>query len=276
MPILHAIVLGLTQGLSEFLPISSSGHLVLVPWLFGWDDLSDASLSKSFDVSLHLGTLIAVAAYFRGELLVYARDGIAAVFDRRQRVTPHGRLAWLLVLTALPAGIVGAVGDAWIEDNLGQIPLIAVLLIVFGLVLLWADRLLGKRTMDDFTVRDALVAGAVQVMALAPGVSRSGSTITATRALGFDRDSAARISFLMSIPVTGGAVAYKMTKLISDGIPADLKGAMVAGIITSAISGWAAVWATIRLVRTRSFAPFVVYRVALGLAVLVVAAAGLR
>ncbi|MGE0880216.1 MAG: undecaprenyl-diphosphate phosphatase [Acidimicrobiia bacterium] len=272
MPIFHAIILGLTQGLSEFLPISSSGHLVLVPWLFGWNDLKDASLAKSFDVSLHLGTLIAVIGYFRGLLFTYIRDGMKAVFNRNERATIEGRLAWLFVLSALPAAAVGAVADSWIEDNLGQIPLIAILLIVFGVVLMWADRLLGKRTIDDFNRRDALFAGAVQVLALAPGVSRSGSTITATRWLGFDRDSAARISFLMSVPITGGAVVFKMAKLVKDGIPADLKGAMVAGIITSAISGWIAVWGTIKLVRTRSFAPFVIYRVVAGVVVLVLAA----
>ncbi len=276
MSILHAIVLGLVQGLAEFLPISSSGHLLLVPWLFGWHDFDSPSIEKAFDVALHLGTLIAVVAYFRRELVVYVRDGVSMVVHRQRPATPEGRLAWLLVLSAIPAAIVGAIGENYIDEQLGTPFLIAVSLIVFGLFLAWADRRAGQRTLDDYTRRDALSIGAAQVLSLNPGTSRSGITITAARYLGFDRDSAARASFLMAIPVTAGAVALKLVKLIGDGVPDGLGVPMIVGIVTSGISGWFAVWGTLRLVRTHSFTPFVIYRVALGVVVLGLLATGVR
>lgn len=276
MPVLHAIVLGLVQGLSEFLPISSSGHLILVPWLFGWDDLGDASVDKAFDVALHIGTLVAVVGYFRKDLAVYVREGVRLVVSRERPSTGEGRLAWLLVLSAVPAAVVGALFDDFITEKLGTPTMIAVSLIVFGLILAWADRRAGTRTIDDFTTRDALQVGAAQVLALNPGTSRSGITISAGRFTGFNRDAAARISFLMSIPVTTGAVLLKVGKLVSDGIPDGLLGPMIAGIITSGLAGWFAVWGTIRLVRTRSFMPFVIYRCVLGVVVLGIVATGWR
>jgi undecaprenyl-diphosphatase len=273
MPILHAIVLGITQGLSEFLPISSSGHLILVPWLFGWHDFAGSkSLEKSFDAILHLGTFLAAVAYFRHELVVYIRDGLKAAFNRRVRATPDGRLAWLIVLSALPAALVGAAGEKAVENHTGKIPLIAIMLIVFGLVLAWADRLGGRRELHDFSVRDALIAGGAQILALQPGVSRSGATITATRWLGFNRDSAARISFLMSIPVTGGAAVYKLAKVLNDGISSSFRAALIAGLIAATVSGFFAVWGLLKLVRTHSFTPFVIYRVTAGIVVLILAA----
>jgi undecaprenyl-diphosphatase len=274
VPILHAIVLGITQGLSEFLPISSSGHLILVPWLFDWDDLDDKSVKKAFDVALHIGTLVAVVAYFRKELVVYARDGLRAIVHRP--ATPDGRLAWLLLLSALPAAAVGALFEEFIDEQLGRIPLIAVSLILFGLLLYWADRQPGRRSLEDFGSRDALQVGAAQILALNPGTSRSGITITAARFTSFSRDSAARISFLMSLPVTAGAVVWKVGNLALDGIPEGLLAPMIVGIVTSAIAGWGAVWGTLRLVRTHSFTPFVIYRVALGVLVLVLALTVLR
>lgn len=276
MPVLHAIVLGLVQGLSEFLPISSSGHLILVPWLFGWNDFDDIAVDKAFDVALHIGTLIAVIGYFRKDLVVYVRDGVSMVVRRERPTTGEGRLAWLLVLSAVPAAIVGALFDDFITEKLGTPTMIAVSLIVFGLILAWADRRAGSRTIDDFTTRDALQVGAAQVLALNPGTSRSGITISAGRFTGFNRDAAARISFLMSIPVTTGAVLLKVGKLVSDGIPDGLLGPMIAGIITSGLAGWFAVWGTIRLVRTRSFMPFVIYRCVLGVVVLGIVATGWR
>ncbi len=276
MPIFHAIVLGIVQGLAEFLPISSSGHLLLVPWLFGWDDLADAGVKKAFDVSLHIGTLVAVVAYFRRDLVIYVREGLRLVVSRQRPTSPEGRLAWLLVVSALPAAAVGALFEETIDEVLGTPALIAVSLIVFGLVLAWADRRTGTRTIEEYRGKDALLVGAAQALALNPGTSRSGITITAARTFGFSRDAAARISFLMSIPVTTGAVVFKMTKLLIDGIPADLRVPMVVGIVTSGLAGWVAVWGTIRLVRTRSFMPFVIYRCVLGVVVLVVIAAGWR
>lgn len=276
MPILHAIVLGLTQGLSEFLPISSSGHLILVPWLFGWQDLENPSIKQAFDVSLHIGTVVAVVAYFRADLLRYARDGLAAVLVRDRPATPDGKLAWLLLLSAVPAAAVGAVFDDTIAEELGRIPLVALSLILFGLLLWWADRRPGRKGLGNFGVREALIVGGGQVLSLNPGTSRSGITMTTARFLGFDRDAAARISFLMSIPVTAGAIVFKVGGLVADGVPPGLGWPMVVGIVTSGCSGWLAVWGTIKLVRTRSFTPFVVYRVLAGLAVLGLLASSFR
>jgi undecaprenyl-diphosphatase len=150
------------------------------------------------------------------------------------------------------------------------------MLIAFGLVLLFADRALRRLEYEDFHVRHAVVMGLAQAAALQPGVSRSGITITFGRWLGFDRDAAARISFLMSIPVTAGAIVFKLGKLVADGIPDGLLTPMVVGVVVSGLFGWLAVWGTLRLVRTHSFTPFVVYRVALGVAVLFIAATGIR
>ena len=277
MPIFHAIVLGLVQGLSEFLPISSSGHLLLVPWLFGWDDFAgDPGIKKAFDVALHIGTLGAVVAYFRRDLVTYVRQGVRLVVRREKPVDPEGRLAWLLVLSALPAAAVGALFESFIDERLGTPAIIAVSLIVFGVALAWADRRAGQRTLGQYETGDALKVGLAQVLALNPGTSRSGITMTAARAVGFSRDAAARISFLMAIPVTAGAVLFKMIKLANDGVPEGFVPPMLVGIATSALSGWVAVWGTIRLVRTRTFTPFVVYRIGLGLLVLSLLATGVR
>ncbi|MEO5900114.1 MAG: undecaprenyl-diphosphate phosphatase [Ilumatobacteraceae bacterium] len=272
MPIIHAIVLGLVQGLSEFLPISSSGHLILVPWLFGWHDFNDNSVQKAFDVALHIGTLVAVVGYFWRDLVVYIREGLQLVLHRDRPPTMEGRLAWLLLLSSVPAALVGAVFESTIDDRLGKPVIIAISLIVFGLLLGWADRKRGDRTLDEFDRRDAIGVGAAQILSLNPGTSRSGITITAGRYLGLTRDAAARASFLMAIPVTAGAVVFKMAKLVKDGIPDGLGVPMIVGIITSGISGALAVWGTIRFVRSHSFRPFVIYRVFAGVAVLIVAA----
>jgi undecaprenyl-diphosphatase len=276
VPILHAIILGLVQGLSEFLPISSSGHLLLVPWLFNWHDFDNTAIEKAFDVALHLGTLVAVVGYFRRDLVVYVRDGLRLVIHRERPATPEGRLAWLLVLSSLPAAVAGALFETTIDDKLGKPGLIAVSLIVFGVLLGLADRRAGARTLDDFDRDDSVKIGAAQVLALNPGTSRSGITITAARYLGLTRDAAARASFLMAVPVTAGAVAYKLLKLAKDGVPSGLGMPMIVGIVTAGLSGWAAVWGMLRLIRTRSFMPFVIYRCALGAVVLVILAAGWR
>jgi undecaprenyl-diphosphatase len=304
MSLIHALVLGITQGLSEYLPISSSGHLRLVPWLLGWDDFAGHSdLELAFDVSLHLGTLMGAVAYFRNDLVRLAKGGMVVLRDRRRRPAPvgavetgvhpvpedapdpilamtpmdDGRLAWLLLLSAVPAAAIGAVLESTF-DKLGETEwLIGVFLIVFGLVLLWADNLGGRRGAETLRARDALTLGAAQALALAPGVSRSGATITAARWRGFSRDSAARVSFLMSLPITGGAVAFKMLDMFRHGgVPPGFGGALVVGILASAVTGWFAVWGTLHLVRTRTFAPFVIYRVVAGTAVILVAASSFR
>ena len=276
MPILHAIVLGLVQGLSEFLPISSSGHLLLVPWLFDWHDFDSDSTEKAFDVALHLGTLIAVIAYFRHDLVRYVREGAKVLTRRGRPLSTDGRIAWLLLLSTVPAALIGALFESWIDEQLGSPLMIAVSLIGFGLLLGWADRTTGIRPVEAYSARDAVIVGAAQALALNPGTSRSGITITAARFLRFNRDAAARISFLMMIPVTGGAVAFKFLGLAQDGVPEGLLVPMVVGIVTSGVSGWVAVWGTLRLVRTHSFIPFVIYRVALGVFVLLVLATGWR
>ncbi|CAN5219085.1 undecaprenyl-diphosphate phosphatase [soil metagenome] len=272
MSILHSIVLGVVQGMSEFLPISSSGHLILVPWLAGWDDFAgNEGLQKTFDVALHIGTLAGAVAYFRHDLVRYARAGVV---DRR---SPDGRIAWLLALSALPAAVTGALLSDVIEEKTGQIWLIAVMLIAFGLVLAWADRLVGTRKVEGFRIRDALVMGVGQALALQPGVSRSGATITVGRRLGFERDAAARLSFLMSLPIIAGAIAFKGVDVLAEGgIPKDFVAPFAWGIVASGVTGWGAVWATLRLVRTRSFAPFVAYRVAAGSGVLGLLASSFR
>lgn len=279
IPVAHAIVLGIVQGLSEFLPISSSGHLILVPWLFGWRELAgpaNVELKRTFDVALHAGTFLGAGLYFRQDLVRLTRAAWRSI--RRRRVEgADERLAWLLALSALPAAAAGALIESALSDDIGQIPLIGVLLIVFGIVLLVADRRPGSREVEEFRLRDAVVMGIGQAAALAPGVSRSGVTISAGRWLGFDRDSAARISFLMSLPIIGGAAAYKGAEMIAGGgLPQGAAGAFGWGMASSAVTGALAVWLVLRVVRSRSFLPFVVYRVALGTAVLGLALARFR
>ena len=275
MPIYQAIILGIVQGLSEFLPISSSGHLLLVPWLAGWQEL-DPSIKKSFDVALHLGTLVAVVGYFRRDVTTYVVEGTKLVFLRKVPPTADGKLAWLFVLATLPAAAVGALFEDQIDSRLGTPTIIAISLIGFGILLAIADRASGRRRVGGFRAKDAFLVGAAQALALNPGTSRSGITMTAARFLGFDREAAVRISFVMSIPVIFGAVVFKFAGLIADGIPDGLLVPSIVGIITSGLSGWLAVWGTLRIVRTRSFMPFVVYRIALGVVVLIVVATGIR
>ena len=296
MPILHAIVLGIVQGLSEFLPISSSGHLRIVPWLLQWDDFAGKpELEQSFGVALHLGTLLGAIAYFRGDLLELARGGLSALRSPGSVLTggtvetgvdpapgpeapygDEGKLAWLLLASAVPAGVVGLLFNDVLGDLAEHEWLIGVLLIVFGFVLLYADRLGGEREADGFTLRDALLVGAAQAMALVPGVSRSGATITAYRSLHFSRDAAARLSFLMSLPIIGGALLYEGGGVLLDGIPRGFGAAFFWGIVASGVTGYLAVWGTLRLIRTRTFSPFVVYRVLVGIGVLLIASSSIR
>lgn len=279
MPIFHAIVLGIVQGFSEFLPISSSGHLLFVPWLFGWEDFGGdggESLKKSFDVALHLGTFVAVLGYFRKDVKSYVVEGTKLVFTRTKPTTTDGRLAWLFVLATVPAAAIGALFEDTIDSALGTPFIIALSLIGFGVLLGWADRAAGRRKVEDFQTPDALKVGVAQALALNPGTSRSGITMTAARWLGFDRDAAVRISFVMSLPVIFGAVVFKFLSMLSDGGYEDLLVPMAVGIVTSCISGLVAVWGTIKLVSTRNLMPFVVYRIALGVLMLIILAAGWR
>jgi undecaprenyl-diphosphatase len=279
VPILHAIVLGLVQGFSEFLPISSSAHLLFVPWLLGWDDFSGPggeSLKQSFDVALHLGTFVAVLGYFRKDVKSYVVEGTKLVLTRTNPVTTDGRLAWLFVLATIPAATIGAIFEDQIGTALGSPLIIALSLIGFGVLLGVADRAVGTRKVEDFRMPDSLKVGMAQALALNPGTSRSGITMTAARWIGFDRDAAVRISFVMSLPVIFGAVVFKMLKMFSEGGYEDLLVPMAVGIVTSCISGLVAVWGTIKLVSTRNLTPFVIYRIAVGVVMLVILAFGWR
>ena len=277
MPLLHAVVLGILQGLSEFLPISSSGHLALAPWLLGWNDYgANQTLEKSFTVALHMGTLVAVVGYFWKELIALTRAGIGDVIGRRGLST-EGRLAWLLLFSAVPAAIIGALFNDTVDSLSTHVVVIGVMLIVFGGVLWWFDSFLGQRTGEHWTMKHATYMGLAQAAALQPGVSRSGATMTVALGLRYRRDEAARLSFLMSVPVIAGAGLFEGAKLFGEGgVPSGYMSAFVAGFIAAALSGWFAIWFVFKVVRSVSFVPFAIYRIALGVAVLVVAATHLR
>jgi undecaprenyl-diphosphatase len=277
VPVLHAIVLGIVQGLSEFLPISSSGHLILVPKIFGWHELANRpQLSKTFDVALHVGTLAAALWYFRRDIGRYIAAAIHSARTRSIR-TIDERMAWLLAFSTVPGAIVGALLGSTIDEELGDPILIGAMLIVFGVVLWYADRLTGARREDDFRTRDAIVMGVAQAVALQPGVSRSGVTMSAARWLHFDRESAARLSFLMSIPIIGGAAVYKTAEVVTgNGIPDNLVEPMIWGTLASAISGFIAIAGLLKLLNRGTFTPLVLYRVALGIGVIIVFATGVR
>jgi undecaprenyl-diphosphatase len=273
---LEALLLGIVQGLTEFLPISSSGHLILVPWLQNYHFLQEhESFNKTFDVALHAGTLLAVLVYFRIEIVRL----LGALWRSLRRRTVEGaeqRLAWALVVGTIPAVIAGGLGESFIEDHLGDPWQIAILLIVFGLVLAYADRRPQRESLEEVGPRQGLYIGLAQVLALAPGVSRSGITISAGRFLGLDRDSAARMSFLLLAPVTAGAVVYKAYRALSEGLPHDVVGPMIVGTAAAAISGYLAIAGLLAIVRRRSYDPFVVYRVLAGVTVLLLIATGVR
>ena len=270
MPILHAIVLGIVQGLSEFLPVSSSGHLILVRWLFGWDELS-GDAATAFDVAVHVGTLIGAAAYLRRDIATYAGSALAPALGRGP-LGPDGRIGWALVASAVPAGVVGVLAGDALRGS-GGVVSVAVALIVFGLLLEASDRLAERRTVSDFGFAHALVMGAGQALALQPGVSRSGITMTVARALGYGREAAVRLAFLMSLPVIAGAGVYGLFGL---SVPSSLWSAMAWGAASSMVTGWIAVWLTTRIVVRVGLRPFVAYRVLAGCAVLALAATGLR
>ncbi|HUP87552.1 MAG TPA: undecaprenyl-diphosphate phosphatase [Acidimicrobiales bacterium] len=275
MPLVHAIVLGIVQGLSEFLPISSSGHLLIVPWLFGWEELTKhPELNQTFDVALHVGTFVALVVYFRRDIAALVAAALSSL-RRRRTATADERLVWLLVVASLPAATVGLVLDSVLEGHTGGFVVIGVMLILFAVVLELADRRMGRRDVDGFSVRDAVLMGTAQACALQPGVSRSGATISMGRFLGYERDAAARISFLMSIPITGGLGVYKALKVfvLGDGLPPGFASPFLWGTVASAITGFLAVSALLRLIRRRSFLPFVVYRCIAGLFVIGVALA---
>lgn len=279
MSLVHALVLGITQGLTEFLPVSSSGHLEIVPWLLGWDDFGgDTRLENAFDVALHVGTLVGALAFLRADVGRYSRAGIGALVGRHEW-DGDAMIGWMLLASAVPAAAVGVLLESQLLDLAENIVLIAGLLIAFGLLLLWADRRPAARSgrgVEVFSWRDAALMGAGQACALLPGVSRSGVTMTVGRALRFDRSASARLAFLMSLPLIGGAGLYRGLSLASDGFPMELMGSFLVGMASAAVTGWCAVWATLRFLRSHTYTPFVVYRVVLGLGIGALVLTGLR
>ncbi|HWH19706.1 MAG TPA: undecaprenyl-diphosphate phosphatase, partial [Solirubrobacterales bacterium] len=231
--------------------------------------------NKTFDVALHGGTLIAAIAFFRLEVWRLIVSFIAAV-RKRAIETSEERLAVAIAIGTIPAVIAGGLASDFIDEHLGEPWMIAIQLIVFGALLDWADRRPQRRSLEGSQLRDGFWIGIAQVLALAPGTSRSGITITAARFLGLDRDAAARFSFLLLIPIVAGATLFKGIGAVNEGLPPGVGGPMVVGVIASAISGYAAIVFLLKLVRTTSYRPFVIYRYAAGIAVLLVIALGLR
>lgn len=260
MTVFQAIVLGVLQGLAEFLPISSSAHLTLAPWVLGWDDPGLA-----FDVALHFGTLLAILWYFRREWVELVRAGFEVIRTRRVETDVQRRALFLLIAT-IPGGIAGLAFEKQAESTFRSPELIAVALIVLGVVLWWVDRAARRdRHINDMTWKDALLIGVAQMFAIIPGVSRSGSTITGGRMLRLNREDAAVFSFLMSMPIIAAAAILKVPDAIrTEGFSAPL----IAGVLASAISGWMAIGFLLRFVKTRSYGAFAIYRVALGVAML--------
>jgi undecaprenyl-diphosphatase len=273
----QALVLGIVQGATELLPISSSGHLILVPWAAGWHYLEEnPDFNKTFDVALHLGTLVAVVLYFWRDVVRLVRAWFGSV--RRRRIsTADERVAWFVVVATVPAAIAGAAGETYIEDHLGQPWQIAVFLAVFAVILWLADRAAARRRIEDIGWKGAVGVGLAQCLALMPGVSRSGVTITAARLLRLDRDSAARLSFLLLIPIVFGAAVLKGVKDVAiDGLPPGSAGPFVVGMLAAAVVGLVAIWGLLGYVRRHTYTVFVVYRLALAAAILITIAAGWR
>ncbi len=242
---LQAILLGIVQGLTEFLPVSSSAHLVIIPWLFGWEDPGLA-----FDVALHMGTLVALLVY-------YWRDWLDMGIAVASGQGPMRRLLLLLIVASVPGALIGVAFEKQAESTFRNPVLIACNLAALGLVLLLAD-VWGRnsRGLKEMTFLDALLIGLSQALAIVPGVSRSGATITMARALGVEREDAANFSFLMATPIIAGAGMLEMHKALHEGMHRQLS----LGFIASLVFGLLAIAALIRYVRTRTYQPFAVYR----------------
>ncbi|MBA2374071.1 MAG: undecaprenyl-diphosphate phosphatase [Chloroflexi bacterium] len=272
--IIQALVMGIVQGLTEFLPVSSSGHLIVVPFLFGWDDPFITSLA--FSVMLHLGTLVALLVYFRSDWVRLVPAGLAVLRDRSFRADPDRRLAWLLLASTIPAAIAGVVFADVIETSFRQIGLVAIMLVVGGAVLWLADRW-GRRDrgLAEVSFPIAFGIGAAQALALIPGISRSGISISAARLAGLDREAAARFSFLMATPITAGAGLVEARRLLTGeaGVEVSL-GPLLVGMVAALGSGLVAIHVLLQYVRRRSLSVFVWYRLVLAAVVVVVWLAG--
>ena len=273
----QALVLGIVQGLTELLPISSSGHLILVPWLADWEYLQmHEEFNQTFDVALHVGTLVAVVAYFRWDLARLVAAWVASV-RRREIATPDERIAWFVVVATIPAAVVGALAEDLIAEHLGEPWQIALFLAAFAAILWLADRREPTRRMSDLGLGTALAVGLAQSLALAPGVSRSGITISAARFLGLDRDSAARFSFLLLVPIVFGASVWKgLTEVVLGDLPPGSSGPFLVGMIAAAVSGLAAIWALLGYVRRHDYSVFVDYRLLAALVIALLIASNVR
>jgi undecaprenyl-diphosphatase len=273
----QAFVLGIVQGLTELLPISSSGHLILVPWGAEWTYLEQNDrFNQTFDVALHLGTLVAVGAYFWGDVVRLVR-ALGRSIGRRRIETSDERIVWFVVVATIPAGFAGLLGEDFIADNLGEPWQIAILLAA-GAALLWlADRSPQTRGMGDLGLKHAVAMGLAQALALAPGVSRSGITITAGRFMRLDRDSAARFSFLLLLPTVLGAVALKgVGDVLLGDLPAGWEGPFVVGTLAALGSGLLAIDWLLGYVRRHTYSVFVVYRLVVAAIVVLAIVSGVR
>jgi len=273
----QALALGATQGFGELLPISSSGHLILVPWLANWHYLENhPDFNKTFDVALHLGTLVAVVVYFWADVVRYTGAWLTSV--RRRSVTGEDqRIAWWIFAATIPTAIAGAVGESTIEDRLGQPYQIAILLAVFGILLWVADRQPEERTIGQLGFWTAFAVGISQILALVPGVSRSGITITTGRFARLERDTAARFAFLLLIPIVFGAVLFKGLKHVVFGtLPAGSIGPFLVGTLAAAAIGLIAIDLLLGFVRKHDYTIFVLYRLVAAAAIIAVIASGWR
>jgi undecaprenyl-diphosphatase len=273
----QALVLGITQGLTELLPISSSGHLILVPWIGDWHYLeTHQSFNKTFDVALHLGTLLAVILYFWGDVVRYVGAWFRSLGRRAIRGDDE-RLAWYILAATVPAALAGALGEETIESHLGQPWQIAIVLSVFGVLLWVADRSPQVQRIQDLRFGTAFLIGISQILALMPGVSRSGITITTGRFAKLDRDSAARFSFLLLIPIVFGAVLYKGVKhVVLESLPAGSTGPFIVGTLAAAAVGLVAIDFLLGYVRRHDYTPFVVYRLIAATVIVLIIVSGWR
>lgn len=253
MTVLQAIILGIVQGLGEFLPISSSAHLVLIPWLLGWN-----YKGLTFDVALHMGTLLAVVLYFWRDWLSLLKGAL------RRKSSNEKRLFWYLVIATIPGALIGYI----LEDKAATVfrspLLIGVMLILLGIILYWADTKRQLRTLETITLMDALLIGLSQALAIIPGVSRAGSTMTMARLLSLTREDAARFSFLMSTPIILGAGILSLRDLHSS----DINVSFVVGVLTAFIVGILSISFLLRYLKTSNFKVFVGYRFIIGLGVI--------
>lgn len=259
----EAVVLGIIQGLTEFLPISSSAHLLVFGQLFGWEDPGAA-----FTAVTQIGTEIAVIVYFRVEIWAIIRAWVRSFWDVEARQDPQARMGWLVIIGTIPIAVLGLAFSDQIETAARNLWLTASMLIIFGIVLAVADALGSKvKTERDITVRDGLIFGLAQSLALIPGVSRSGATISAGLAMGYSRAAAARYAFLLAVPAVLASGLYEATKISDD--PNTAWGPTILATIVAFGVGLAVIAWLMRWLSTRSYLPFVIYRIALGLFIIV-------